>query len=77
MTDGPERPSDAQQIAGWWNLAGVGFEFVAALLVPGAIGYWIDGKFDTRPWLMLVGGLLGFAIGMMNLLRSAKKTFKS
>jgi ATP synthase protein I len=77
MPDEPKRASEDEQTAGWWSLAGIGFEFLAALLVPGAIGYWLDGKFNSRPWLMLVGGLLGFAIGLMQLLREAKKTFKS
>jgi len=77
MADELKRPSDeTEQTAAWWSLAGLGFEFIAALLVPGAAGYWLDGKFNTRPWLMLVGGLLGFAIGLMQLLRAANKTFK-
>lgn len=70
------RPEDEEEVtAGWWNLAGVGFEFLAALLLPGALGYWLDGKFNTRPWLMLVGGLLGFAVGLFQLVRSARKMF--
>lgn len=45
---------------------GLGVEIAAALSVPMLIGYWADGKFNTSPYLMLVGigiGLL-MLIGM-------------
>ena len=53
-------------------MSGVGFEFVAAVLLPGSLGWWLDGKAGTRPWLMLVGLLLGFGVGLRILMRSVK-----
>lgn len=37
------------------------------------IGYWLDGRFDTGPWLMLVGLLFGVAAGFNGLLRAARQ----
>ena len=52
-------------------MSSVGIEFLATVLVPGGIGYWLDGHFGTRPWLLLVGGVFGFAVGLYRLLKSA------
>jgi len=56
----------------WMAMSGVGIEFILAVLLPGAAGWWLDRRFGTVPWLMLVGGLLGFATGLVMLLRSIK-----
>ena len=69
--------AEEKQMADWWSLAGLGFEFIAALLVPGAIGFWLDKRFNSAPWVMLVGGLVGFAIGLRQLIRAANRTFKN
>ncbi|WP_445664846.1 AtpZ/AtpI family protein [Fodinibius sp. AD559] len=37
----------------------LGGEIAAALLVPILLGYWLDSYFDTSPWLLLVGCLIG------------------
>lgn len=55
--------------------AGRGFrlasEFVAAILVGALIGYVIDSALGTRPWAMVVLLLLGFAAGVLNVMRAA------
>lgn len=33
----------------------------AAVGLCGYVGYWLDGKLHTNPWLTLVGGLMGIA----------------
>ena len=62
--------------ADWAGFATVGFEFVVAILVPGALGWWVDRKFGTAPWAMLGGGLLGFVIGLRQLMRAVNKSSK-
>jgi ATP synthase protein I len=32
-------------------------------------GQWLDRRFGTAPWLVLIGALLGAAAGMLNLYR--------
>jgi ATP synthase protein I len=49
----------------------LGSEFVAAILVGAGIGYLLDLWLKTSPWLMLVMLLVGFAAGVLNVVRSA------
>lgn len=46
------------------------FLLIGAVLGGGFIGYLIDEWLHTAPWLMLGCGLLGFAGGFRELLRS-------
>jgi F0F1-type ATP synthase assembly protein I len=57
-------------------MAGIGLEFVASVLVLGWLGWFLDGRWGTTPWLMLAGGALGFAAGLWMLIRTAKQAFK-
>jgi len=60
-----------------WNelgrYGGVGIDLVVAILLLGALGHWLDGRYwpghDTA---MMVGGLLGVAVGVRNLIRAAQ-----
>jgi F0F1-type ATP synthase assembly protein I len=45
------------------------FEAVIALLIAVALGHWLDGYFDTAPWLLLVGAAIGFASFTVRLMR--------
>ena len=47
-------------------------EFVSAILVGALIGYGIDWFAGTAPWAMIVFLMLGFASGVMNVIRSAQ-----
>jgi len=53
-----------------WRLS---TELVVAVLVGGAIGYGLDQLFNTRPWILIIGLMFGFAAGIMNVLRAAEK----
>lgn len=46
-------------------------EFVAAVIVGVALGLALDALFGTRPILMIVLLLLGFAAGVLNVVRAA------
>ena len=45
------------------------FTFVGAIVVGGAIGYFLDRWLHTGPWLMMVFGGLGFYAGIREVLR--------
>ncbi|HRY05906.1 MAG TPA: AtpZ/AtpI family protein [Hyphomicrobiaceae bacterium] len=47
----------------------IGSEFVGAILVGAAIGYGLDYLLGTKPWLALAFFLLGFAAGVLNVMR--------
>ncbi|MBN8911131.1 MAG: AtpZ/AtpI family protein [Rhizobiales bacterium] len=44
-------------------------ELVGAVLVGGLIGYFLDQALGSWPWLFLVFFLLGFAAGVLNVIR--------
>jgi ATP synthase protein I len=51
----------------------MGSELVAAVLVGGLIGYFLDQWLGTTPWLFLLFFVLGFAAGVLNVMRSFKR----
>jgi F0F1-type ATP synthase assembly protein I len=42
------------------------------MAIPPGIGWWLDQKYSTAPWLTVVGVLFGFSIAMLELLKIAK-----
>ena len=51
----------------------IAVELVVGVAFGGFVGWWLDGYFGTAPWLMILFFLLGFAAGMMNVIRTAKR----
>lgn len=53
------------------------FRFVAELLVGvgagGFIGWLLDRQFGTSPWLLVLFVIMGFAAGLLNVVRAAQK----
>jgi hypothetical protein len=51
----------------------VGFELIVTILIPAAIGNWLDERYWNRSgWGAGVGFVIGVAVGFRNLLRSAR-----
>jgi len=48
-------------------------ELVAAVGVGGLMGYGLDRLFGTMPWLFLLFFLLGFAAGVLNVVRASDR----
>jgi ATP synthase protein I len=48
----------------------LGSEFVAAIIIGAGLGYVIDMFLPTRPWGLVVLLLLGFAAGVLNVVRT-------
>ncbi len=42
------------------------------MVLPAGLGYWLDNRWDTEPWLIACGAAIGFAIGMWQLLQLVK-----
>ena len=55
----------------WLRYAGLGLELAGAVAILTLLGWWIDGRFGTAPWGVLLGALLGMTGGMVNLVREA------
>ncbi|MDE1569197.1 AtpZ/AtpI family protein [Aquabacter sp. P-9] len=52
----------------------LGSEFVAGTLVGAMIGWGIDAVFSVSPWGIILFTLIGFAAGVLNMMRAAGET---
>ena len=57
-------------------MAGVGTEFVAAIGIFGAVGWFLDRWLGSSPWLLITGFGLGFAVGLWLMYKAARSSFK-
>ncbi len=48
----------------------LGSEFVAAIFVGAGLGWGVDKLFGTTPWGIIILLLLGFAAGVLNVIRA-------
>src|SRR5689334_9738630 len=48
-------------------------ELVVGVVVGGGIGWALDKQLGTAPWLMVVFVVLGFAAGLLNVVRAAQQ----
>jgi ATP synthase protein I len=73
--DPPSESSPSQRPAADPSAIARGFrlstEFVAAVVVGAAIGWLVDRWLGISPWGMIVFLLLGFAAGVLNVMRAA------
>jgi F0F1-type ATP synthase assembly protein I len=60
-----------QDQSNWARLAGSGMEIAVGLGLGAAIGNWIDRKYQSQPWGVLLGAGLGFAAGLYLLIKAA------
>ncbi len=51
----------------------VGVQFALAIFIGLAIGYWLDKKLHTFPWLTIFWFFIGLAAGFKNVYRELKK----
>ena len=50
-------------------LAQVGFEMV----VPIAVGFWLDGWLATTPWITSIAAVVGFVVGLLHIVVLTKR----
>lgn len=58
---------------GWAVGLRYGSEFMAGVLVGIGLGFLADWFFNSAPWGLLIGALLGFAAGTVNVVRAAQE----
>ena len=56
---------------GWVRHSGVGLELAGALAGFALLGYWIDRRYGTEPWGLVIGVILGLVGGLYNLVRES------
>jgi ATP synthase protein I len=60
-----------RETTGWGRGFRLASEFVAAIIVGALLGWGVDSLFGTSPWGMIILLLLGFAAGVLNVIRAA------
>jgi len=50
----------------YFTAASLGLEIAVAVFLGAGLGYWLDGRYQTGPWLMVAGLVIGAAAGMWN-----------
>ncbi|MSP65067.1 MAG: AtpZ/AtpI family protein [Ignavibacteria bacterium] len=48
-----------------------GFQLAAGVLIFFFIGYWLDGKFNTTPWLTVLLSMIGASASVYKFIRTA------
>ena len=51
----------------------LGMEFALAEIAGAGVGYWLDKKFYTTPWLLLAGVACGFIVGFYRIWQESKR----
>lgn len=64
----PQKPPETPSL-NTAALIGVGLELVVSVVLFLLAGRWLDGRLGSEPWLMLLGALLGMAVGFYGLFR--------
>lgn len=71
----------AQQNKHWVRALSDAINLATTIAAAVALGYfggrWLDGKFDTEPWLTVVGFMLGVATGIKAMWDKAIATTKN
>lgn len=70
-------PQAERDLTGMGRAMRLGTEFIAAILVGAVAGYLLDRWLNTSPWIMLVLLLIGFAAGVLNVVRAADQMNKA
>ncbi|RRI05510.1 ATP F0F1 synthase subunit I [Mesorhizobium tamadayense] len=73
-TDRLEGKDEANAATSYGQALKLSSEFIAGVVVGVGLGWIIDRLAGTAPWGLIVGLLLGFGAGILNVLRSAGLT---
>ncbi|PLP57751.1 ATP F0F1 synthase subunit I [Mesorhizobium loti] len=66
-----EEAANAGRTAGYGQAFKLSSEFIAGIAVGTGLGWMVDRLAGSSPWGLIVGLLLGFGAGILNVLRSA------
>jgi F0F1-type ATP synthase assembly protein I len=66
----PEPAPKAGELREFGSYAGLGLQFAMTMAVLGGLGWWLDGKLSTTPWLLVAGVLIGAIGGFIRIVRA-------
>jgi len=69
QTTGSDETPRTSSFASAGAYAGLGFQFVLAILLFLYAGSWVDSKFGTKPLFLIIGTFVGAAAGFYSIIR--------
>ena len=54
------------------RVAGASYTLVGGIILLGGLGYVLDGRLGTEPWLLVGGLLLGIVVGFYEIVKATK-----
>lgn len=63
----PKKPSSSRDFG---RYAGLGLQFAVTLALFGALGYWLDSRFGSTPWLLVTGILFGSVFAFIAIVKA-------
>ncbi|MEX2585126.1 MAG: AtpZ/AtpI family protein [Balneolaceae bacterium] len=67
---------DSQGSRDYLRYLSLGVEIAGTLILPIGIGFWIDSFWDTSPWFLLGGAIIGVLLFFGLLLRLSRSQSK-
>lgn len=72
----PESESSKTAYRAFGLVTAIGADLVGCILGGLYLGKWIDSKLGTTPWLMVLGILLGLAVGIFGIFKMTQVFYK-
>ncbi|MCE9594758.1 MAG: AtpZ/AtpI family protein [Planctomycetes bacterium] len=66
----PREPAGRGTTVNFGRYAGLGIQYALTVALLTGIGWWLDVKWGTTPWCLVVGAVLGSVAGFVNLVRA-------
>jgi len=68
-----KNPEDENNLRTLGNYLGLGMQLAVTVAAMVLLGYWLDNKFNTSPWLLIIFSFLGIASALYNFLKTVIK----
>ncbi|GAC1336440.1 MAG: hypothetical protein NVSMB14_04050 [Isosphaeraceae bacterium] len=73
----PDSKASRDLLALGWAMTSEGLGLGLEFLLPTLVGLYLDHRWKSTPWATLTGTVLGFAVGMLHIVRIAKKSSRT
>lgn len=71
-----KHPFDSDLFKDYAPYLGLGLQLAATIVIMVFVGIWLDGKFDTSPYLTLIFSFFGIFTGMYHFIKSVTRRDK-
>ncbi len=59
-----------QNVARSGSVAAASYTLVGGILLLGGLGYYLDRRWETEPWLLVTGLMLGIVVGFYEIVKT-------